>query len=148
MGNICCSDETLTSAPARQTGLKPRISTGTSKPELFYFYEIHGKVEPIRMLLHQAGVDYDFKSFSFPAFAVWKQLGMSKSGQVPLYVDENGKYCNQSNAILRKLGRQHGYYFSDDAEETFLVDWVLETILDFDGTKSYQRWMADESDCD
>ena len=49
---------------------------------------------------------------------------------------------------MRKLGRQHGYYFSDNAEETFLVDWVLETILDFDGTKSYQRWMAEESDWD
>ena len=45
---------------------------------------------------------------------------------------------------MRKLGRQHGFYFADDEEESFLVDWLFETLADLNGTKAYRRYIADE----
>ena len=45
---------------------------------------------------------------------------------------------------MRKLGRQHGFYFTDDEEESFLVDWVFETLADLNLTKAYTRYNADE----
>ena len=47
---------------------------------------------------------------------------------------------NQSNAILRYLGSQNNFYFSDNIEESFLVDWVLETSNDLHGSKAYRAF--------
>ena len=39
------------------------------------------------------------------------------------------------------IGRQHGYYPTDNVDETFLIDWALETSLDFWVSKTYRQWM-------
>ena len=51
---------------------------------------------------------------------------------------------NQTNAILRLLGRRHGYYFDDNVDEAFNVDWALETHADFWNTKTYRLWLFTE----
>ena len=53
---------------------------------------------------------------------------------------------NQANAILRLLGRKHGYYFDDNTDEAFNVDWALETHADFLNTNTYQMWYKGETD--
>ena len=50
---------------------------------------------------------------------------------------------NQSNAILRLLGRQHGFYPNDNLDESYLIDWALETSLDLWATKAYTSWLQD-----
>jgi len=45
-------------------------------------------------------------------------------------------------AILRHLGRQHGYYNHDDLNESFYVDWAIETQLDFWGNRDYMLWLT------
>ena len=44
------------------------------------------------------------------------------------------------------LGRKHGYYFADNEDEAFNVDWVLETHADFWNTKTYRMWFKGETD--
>ena len=44
------------------------------------------------------------------------------------------------------LGRKHGYYFADNDDEAYIVDWAIETQADFWGTKTYQMWMNNETD--
>ena len=43
---------------------------------------------------------------------------------------KDGKFLTQSNAILRLLGREHGYYPSD-AETAYRVDNLLDLMGDF-----------------
>ena len=110
------------------------------------YFGIHGKAEPIRMLLHQAGVDYEDRRLERDEFAAMKESGELPAGQVPLYIEKSGRNINQANAILRFLGRQHGFYFGDDIDESFYVDWSLEASLDLWSTKAYRRWMAEDED--
>ena len=98
------------------------------------------------MLLHKAGVDYENKVISFEEFGKIKASGILPAGQVPIWTDECGNQLNQSNAILRMLGRQHGFYDESDATVAFQIDWVLETSLDFYSSKGYMRWFSDEVD--
>ena len=57
-----------------------------------------------------------------------RAAGTLPSGQVPLWEDE-GKHASQTTAILRLLGKQHGYY-SMDPMEGFNADWAVETGAD------------------
>ena len=44
------------------------------------------------------------------------------------------------------LGRQNGFYDDSNVEESFLVDWALETSLDLQTPKPYLVQMKDEPD--
>ena len=103
-----------------------------SLPTLTYF-GLHAKAEPIRMLLKHKGVAFNDTTITFEQWAEIKQT--TPSGQIPTYQLPNGKVLNQANAILRLLGRQHGYYFNEEAE-AYNVDWALETHADFWATKT------------
>ena len=112
-----------------------------SKPTLTYFH-LHGKNEPIRMLLAKAGVDYNDVRINFEQFAEIKATGKFPVDQVPIW-EENGRLMNQSYAILRYLGRKHGFYFETDQEQAFVQDWVLSTAQDWWDTKAYRVWLED-----
>uniref|UniRef100_A0A7S3MRB2 GST N-terminal domain-containing protein n=1 Tax=Favella ehrenbergii TaxID=182087 RepID=A0A7S3MRB2_9SPIT len=114
------------------------------KPTLTYF-PVHAKADPIRMLLHKAGVDYTNELISFADFGALKASGALPAGQVPLWKTVDGKMLNQAYAIIRLLGRQHGFYDGSSIEESFLVDWALETSLDLQNSRAYRVYMQDES---
>ena len=44
------------------------------------------------------------------------------------------------------LGRQHGFYDGRNVEESFLVDWALETSIDLYSTKPYMVQKQDDPD--
>ena len=97
------------------------------------------------MLMLHKGVAYNNHVISFEEFAQVKAT--LPSGQVPTWQEpQGGKVLNQMTAILRMLGRRHGYYFDDNADEAFNVDWVLETHADFWNSKTYLMWLKGESD--
>ena len=92
------------------------------------------------MLLAHKRVEYTDKVVTF---AEWPAVKATMpAGQMPLYVDANGKAMNQFSAIMRYLGRQHGYYPTDNIDEAFNVDWALETQADFWNTKVYRMWIG------
>ena len=88
------------------------------------------------MLLHKANVQFIDNQLTFEQFGELKASGALPSGQVPLF-EYQGRELNQSNAILRLLGRQHGFYPNDNIDESYLVDWALETSLDLWASKAY-----------
>ena len=114
-------------------------------PTLTYF-GLHAKAEPIRMLLAHKGVAFTNRVITFEE---WPQIKPTlPAGQMPIWQEAapGSKMLNQATAILRMLGRKHGYYFSDSEEEAFNVDWVLEAHADFWNTKTYRMWFSGESD--
>ena len=51
--------------------------------------------------------------------------------QLPIWI-ENGKRFDQPISILKKLGKQHGYYPNgDDLMASYDVEWAVQTFLDF-----------------
>ena len=114
------------------------------KPTLTYF-TLHGKADCIRMLLKKAGVDFNDVCLTFEEFGEQAAAGRFPAGQVPIWQTADGKELNQCYAILRLLGRQHGFYDSGNAEESFKVDWALETTLDYQITKAYRVQMNETS---
>ena len=69
-------------------------------------------------------------------FAQMKKDGAFPTGQLPIYIDEDGTQMHHTYAILRFLGRKHGFYNDKDLKESYHVDWALETSLDLWGTKA------------
>ena len=96
-------------------------------PKLYYF-DLYGRGEPIRMLLHHAKVEFEDKRVTNEEFAQLREDGTLPSGQVPLWEDE-GRQVNQTAAIMRLLGKQHGYY-SMDPMEGYNADWAMDTLGD------------------
>ena len=100
------------------------------KPLTLSYFELYGKAEAIRMLLVYSKTPFTDNRFEIhgEAFQTFKASSKCANGQVP--VQEVGDKClNQSNAILRFLGKQQGYYGPDPFEEWF-ADAVLDTIED------------------
>ena len=62
-------------------------------PKLYYF-GIYGKVEPIRMLLSYAGAAFEDIRLTHEEFGKMKARGELPGGQVPVYVDEQGRTLN------------------------------------------------------
>ena len=83
----------------------PKVAVKKAARATLTYFQVHGKNEPIVMLLHQAGVDYDFERISREQFHEMKASGALPAGQVPLWRGTDGALKNQSNAILRMLGR-------------------------------------------
>mgnify|MGYP002633200276 FL=1 len=77
-------------------------------PKLIYF-PIHARAAPMRMLLSHGHVEYEDDQCTFEQFGERKAAGEFPNGQVPIWV-QDGHYYNESKAILRFLGAQHGYY--------------------------------------
>merc|ERR1712060_646632 len=136
MGAIC--DTGAESCPAQPQGGLARPITSTQGGKLTYF-KLHAKGDPIRMLLSHAGVQYTDRAIGFDEWPALKAT--MPAGQVPLW-EQDGKVYNQANAIIRMLGRQHGYYPQDDAMEAFNIDWALEAQADFWNTKNYRYIMS------
>ena len=107
-----------------------------TKPTLTYF-ALHAKADPIRMLLSKAGVEFNNVTLTFDEWGAAKASGKYPTGQVPLWETPDGRKMNQAFAILRYLGRQHGFYDGGDLEESLIVDWVLETSIDLQVSKAY-----------
>ena len=115
------------------------------KPTLTYF-KLHAKADPIRMLLAKAGVDYVDRQLTFEEFAPLKASGALPAGQVPLWQVPGKPLMNQAWAILRHLGRQHGFYTDLQEEEGYLIDWVLETSIDLQNAKVYMTQLRPSDD--
>lgn len=100
-----------------------------TKPTITYF-PLAGRAEVARIILEDAGVDYDFV-----AVTNWPELkaqqtasGKLAFGQVPLY-EEPDLTIVQSGAIARHVARVHGYYGSNE-KEAALIDQAYEGLND------------------
>jgi glutathione S-transferase len=102
-----------------------------TKPTLTYFH-FPGRAEVPRLILIDAGVDYDFNTFTdwHATRQSLTEAGKLLFGQVPLYEEPGGLSLVQSNAIARYLARKHGYNGSNE-QEAIKIDVVNEGVKDF-----------------
>jgi len=96
-----------------------------SKPKLTYF-DGRGLAEVARLLLHDAGVDFEDVRITRETFDQLKASGSLPYGQVPILEHNNSKIA-QSNSIYRYLAREYGYMGSNNVEAA-LIDSILEAL--------------------
>ena len=95
-----------------------------------WYFDGYGRGEAIRLLLNHAGVQFEDARLKW---AEWSEIKHDREkfpyGQLPV-LEKDGKFYPQSGAILRMLGREHGYY-PTDPEEIYGVENNLELLNDF-----------------
>jgi len=106
-----------------------------SKPRLTYFSS-RGLCEPIRVLLAEAGVDYEdvgvglYNPQNQPeGFTKLKESGKLMFDQLPVWEEPNGFVLTQSVSILRHLARTNGLAGANEQEQAIcesLIDYVVE----------------------
>ena len=110
-------------------------------PKLTYFH-LGGRAEMVRFLLIHAKVHFDDVRLSFPEFGAAKGEGKYAEG-LPVWTSDDGHEMNQSNAILRALGRDHGYY-NGSTQELYEVDYIMENTTDMSTGAGFSVWRLDE----
>jgi glutathione S-transferase len=90
-----------------------------------YYFDIYGKGEPARILLHTVKVEFEDVRYSFEDWgATHKHSGKFEFEQLP-DLELDGHTYAQSQSILRLLGKKYGYY-----PEDALTGWKVDSILD------------------
>jgi hypothetical protein len=97
------------------------MTSVVTKPTITYF-NVFARAEVPRLLLEDAGVDYDFVPVTnwSETKAQLTAAGKLAYGQVPLY-EEPGLNLVQSNAIARHLARKLGYNGTNPAVRVLCV---------------------------
>ena len=96
-----------------------------------YYFDIYGRAESIRFLAAHAKLQLETVVVNGESMAALKESGKLEFGQVPM-LEVDGKHLAQSWAILRYLGRQHGYYPSDP-EVAYQIDSTIDAVEDYLG---------------
>lgn len=97
------------------------------------YFNIKGKGQPIRLLLHDQGVE--FKDDTVAGRDEWATVKPTLPfGQMPVFWDGD-LLLAQTGAILRYLSRKQGTYGANDLEAT-LIDMAYDGIEDY-----YQRYI-------
>jgi glutathione S-transferase len=98
-----------------------------TKPTLVYFAG-RGRAEVIRLVLAEAGVEYDEQLVTMENFPAMKKSGELPFGAVPAW-REGDFTLAQSSAIANYLARQHGLY-PKDAKAAAKCDEILGAVDD------------------
>ena len=93
-----------------------------------HYFDIWGRAEMIRILLHHAKVEYENVIIDGEGLNKLRAEGAVEFEQIPMLEIGDKKYV-QSTAILRLLGRKYGYYPSD-VEEAYWIDSFMDSIED------------------
>ena len=92
--------------------------------KLIYF-PLAARGEAVRMALAHAKADWTDERITGEEFGPRKAAGEFPNGQLPVLV-YNGKYLNESLAMLRFVGKQFGYYPADHLEA-----WQADALVDY-----------------
>ena len=118
------------------------MGKGGKLPKLKYF-SAYGLGAPIRMMLNHAGVAFEDIHIDGAKFKEMKENGELPGGQVPIWIDEEGRTFNQVKAIMIYLGKIHGYY-PEDPWDAYEDDWALANQADLWGPDFGLKFLKDE----
>lgn len=97
-----------------------------SSYKLTYFDFDGGRGEPIRVVLHAAGIEFEDHRVSFAEFGEMRQK--LRFNALPVFAID-GETVTQSNGILRYVGKLAGLYPGDDLQALY-CDEALGAIED------------------
>ena len=114
-------------------------------PKTLLYFQIHGKAEAMRSLLKYTNQEFTDKAITFDEWPVIKEAGEIPlpGGQIPVFTSPEGQTLNQQGAIMRAIGRKTGHYPQDNDQESFLIDWSMDTYQDLWSTRHYLKFMSD-----
>ena len=95
------------------------------------YFGVNGRAEATRIALAHAKADWTDERLAGEQFGPRKAAGEFPNGQLPVLV-HNGKYLNESLAMLRYVGKQFGSYPTDHLEAWY-VDSLTDYVNDFIG---------------
>ncbi|KAI9358706.1 glutathione S-transferase [Pilaira anomala] len=95
-----------------------------------------GRGENIRLLLEDAGVDFEYIRFTPEQWTEEKQKLLTQNVREPTvpYMFIDGKYYGKNMPLLRVLSRKLGKYDGENEDEVHLLDAYTDMINDW-GTK-------------
>lgn len=110
--------------------LKTNESAENKESYTLYYFDAKGRAEPMRILLAHAGVEYTDKRLERKEWGNLKQNMPNKKVPV-LELDDGMQKTNlgQSGAILRFLGKKHGYY-PEDPLAAHKCDYLIDCYND------------------
>lgn len=110
--------------------LKTDESAENKESYTLYYFDAKGRAEPMRILLAHAGVEYTDKRLDRKEWGNLKQNMPNKKVPV-LELDDGMQKTNlgQSGAILRFLGKKHGYY-PEDPLAAHKCDYLIDCYND------------------
>ena len=91
------------------------------------YFKVHGRAEPLRVLLHHSNTQWTDDSVSLPGWGIRKASGNTgEMGALPI-VSYQGRNMQQLGAILRSLGIEKGYYDPTNWQQARQIDWIIDT---------------------
>ena len=101
--------------------------TDPSHVKIEYFSGGHGRAEPLRVLLHHAGVPFTDDTVSLTGW-MWRKTinNTGEMGGLPI-VHYQGRQMQQTGAVLRAFGTEKGYYNPADWKQAAKIDWIIDT---------------------
>eukprot|EP00455_Lapot_gusevi_P026210 TRINITY_DN2768_c0_g1_i1.p1 TRINITY_DN2768_c0_g1~~TRINITY_DN2768_c0_g1_i1.p1 ORF type:complete len:210 (-),score=87.11 TRINITY_DN2768_c0_g1_i1:142-771(-) len=109
-------------------------------PKLTYF-SFRGRGENVRLVLAEAGVDYEDFRLEFNEWPAYKAANLEKFpfGQMPT-LEIDGKILSQSISINRYLAKQHGLVPANDYD-AYLCDSLVDGVMDFRNA-GFKAWFS------
>jgi len=125
--------------------LKNELASGLSyiieRVKVHYFNGF-GRGEALRIALTLAKVEWEDVSYTFETWPEAKATGKFEFGQLPA-IEKDGVFYSQSGALLRFIGKKHGFY-PEDAALAWKVDSFLDSLNDIGVAASKFVWEKDE----
>jgi len=97
-------------------------------PYTLTYFAVRGRCGAMRIMLADQGQEWKEIVVSFDDWMKGDLKARCVFGQLPIFED-GGLSLNQSNAILRYLGRKHGAY-GKDVREAALIDMMNDGVED------------------
>ena len=110
-----------------------------------HYFELHGRGDPIRVLLNHAEVQFEDKRYNFDNWGAVKPTMPNQ--QIPCLELPGGKKMGQSMAILRFVGMKHGYY-PTDLLEAHKADELCDGYSDVGGKVYKPHFMPEGAEKD
>jgi len=95
------------------------------------YFNVRGRGEAIRLAFEDNGIDYDNDIVDKSQWPAIKKSGIADGslpfGQLPRFTTTDGTTIVQSNAILRRIGREWDLY----GKKRYLTDMIMEAVEDW-----------------
>ncbi|XP_070540881.1 glutathione S-transferase-like isoform X2 [Ptychodera flava] len=114
--------ETNNSVPEAESSSKASI--------VLYYFDVRARAEPIRLILHYSGIQFDDRRLTNEEWGNIKKNGefCGHFGQLP-YAEVNGEAISQSKALIRFAAREAGV-LGENAWEIARADSLVDTEND------------------